>query len=73
MDIISIKIRPCLRICLFGIADPGVHSAGGSVDQQIFFFTKSGNRNFRFKSIQNASFVSRSHQGKIQIILCSLE
>ena len=50
-------------------------SAGGSVDRTdgIFFFTKIKNLSFRFKSIQNASFVSRSHQEKIQIIQRSLE
>ena len=53
-------------------------SAGGSVDQLfflLFFLQKVNmvNRSFRFKSIQNTSFVSRSNQGKIQIIQCSLE
>ena len=31
-------IRPCLRNCLFGIADPGVHRVGRSI-AFFFFFT----------------------------------
>ena len=30
-------IGPCLRNCLFGIADPGVHRVGGSVGINLFF------------------------------------
>ena len=30
-------VRPCLRNCLFGIADPGVHRVGRSI--AFFFFT----------------------------------
>ena len=72
MDIISIKNRPCLRICLFGIADRGFQRVGRLIGK-FFFYKKRKQKFFRFKSIQNASFVSRSHQGKIQIIQCSLE
>ena len=32
-------MRPCLRICLFGIANPGVQRVGRLIG--IFFFTKS--------------------------------
>ena len=31
-------IRPCLRNCLFGIADPGVHRVGRSIT--FFFFSQ---------------------------------
>ena len=31
-------VGPCLRNCLFGIADPGVHRVGRSI--AFFFFTK---------------------------------
>ena len=31
--------RPCLRNCLFGIADPGVHRVGRSIAFLFIFFT----------------------------------
>ena len=35
---LAVKIRPCLRICFFGIADPGVQRLVG---RSAIFFTKS--------------------------------
>ena len=35
----TLRSGPCLRNCLFGIADPGVHRVGRSIEF-FFFFTK---------------------------------
>ena len=42
------RLRSCLRNCLFGIADPGVHRVGRSIG--IFLYKKI-NGGFCFKSV----------------------
>ena len=36
----ALTTRPCLRNCLFGIADPGVHRVGRSIAFFFFFISQ---------------------------------
>ena len=65
-------MRPCLRICLFGISDPGVQRVGRSIG--IFFFFTKSKQKFLLQTHSKCKFrKQKSPREEIQIIQCSIE